>query len=82
MEDGFELGCVHGCIDHTSGGKCAQGICAGHTFPQTFSTLSLTVPNPGCFWDLGLETFPPSRYWGLERADLYSSSGLGTTVRL
>lgn len=62
MEDGFELGRVHGCADHASGGKCVQGMCVGHTFPQTFSPSSQTVPNPGCFWDLGLETFPPFHF--------------------
>lgn len=58
MEDGFELGCVYGCVDHASGGKCVQGICAGHTFPQTFSTLSLTVPNPRLFLGSWFGDFP------------------------
>lgn len=82
MEDGFELGRVYGLADQASGGKCVRGMCAGHTSPQTFSPPSLTVPNPGCFGDLGLEPFLPSHSQGLEREDLYSSSGLGTGVRL
>lgn len=48
-------------------GSVCRSLCATHLSPRHFSQPSLTFPNPSCFQDLGLMTFPPSHYQGPER---------------